>query len=346
MTDQTRQPYSLFGQLRWIALGTLIGMTLFEATKQAIHPEISIWQSHTVTIAFSTLVATVAGYFVLHRIRAAHQSLLDELGERRRVEGELRALTETLELRAEERAAELREAEEALVRAERLASMGTLSAGLAHEIKNPIAALLTSAQAALNTKDRPDGGDRLERSLRNIAASAERCNAIVDRLRRFAGGQPTERQLCDLNEVVCEALDSIRAFTEDHRARAEFISKMERVPVLVGASEIQLLLLNLVRNSVQAGSTRIVVELAADRATDRARLTVTDDGEGLADDVKRRAFEPFYSTRRDQGGMGLGLSIAHGVAVGHGGSIRFDSEVCDGAAVVVELPVEPEEEGK
>ena len=308
--DENKRPArsALPRQLILIALLTLVGMTIFECAKQIVHPQISIWQSHLVTILFSTIVAVVAGTIVLRRNHAAHRAAVDEI---KRTEAE---------------------------RAGRLSSLSTLATGLAHEIKNPLAAMLTSAHAAFNLKDKPDEGDKLARSLKNVVDSATRCNEIVDKLRKFAGRQQSEQQSGDLTEIIRSAAESTRAFCADHNALVELAIQQDLPPLSINAVEIELLLINLIHNAAEAAASAVQIKIRAEQIPNAVRLTVQDNGPGISEEVKQRAFEPFYSTRHDKGGMGLGLSIAHGIVADHNGSIRIDGEIGKGTTVTVELP--------
>jgi signal transduction histidine kinase len=286
----------------------MAGMIIFETVKQVVHPQISIWQSHIVTILFSTMVAVAAGTLVLRRIHAAHRAAV-------------------LEMKRAERE-----------RAVRLASLGTLATGLAHEMKNPLAAILTSAQAALILKDKASHGEKLAKSLQNMVDSATRCNEIVDKLRVFAGGQSTEKKPCDLNEIVRSAAESSRTSCASDHAHIELAVQRNLPPVPMNAVGIELLLVNLIHNAAQAGEA-VQITIRTEQTRDGVRLTVEDNGRGINEDAKRRAFEPFFSTRHDQGGMGLGLSIAHGIVADHNGSIHIDGEPGKGTTVTVELPI-------
>ena len=250
----------------------------------------------------------------------------DENGKAVRVIGALQDITEP-------KLAELR-----MRRAERLASVGTLATGLVHEIKNPLAALQIAALAALNNKDEGVSNGKLERSLRNVAESATRCNEIVKKLQRFVGGQNTERQSDDLNEVIRRATESTRAFCENQNARIEWTAQQDLPPVAMCGLEIELLLVNLIHNAAQAGEAGTQITICTHRTPDSVGIAVRDNGPGICEETAQRAFEPFYSTRHSEGGMGLGLSIAYGIVVDHGGSIRIYGQPGEGTTVEVELP--------
>ena len=259
---------------------------------------------------------------VLEKARVAR----DENGKAVRVIGAMQDITEQ------------KQAEQRLRRAERLASIGTLTTGLVHEINNPLAALQIAAQAALNIKDKQAADGKLEKSLRNVVESAARCTEIMKNLRRVAGGQNTERRSRDLNEIVHRATRSTRAFCESRNARIEWTPRRDLPPLAMNGLEIELLLVNLIHNAAQASAADGRVTIRTDRTPGSVRLTVRDNGPGISEEAAQRAFEPFYSTRHGEGGMGLGLSIAYGIVADHGGSIRIDGHPGKGTAVEVELP--------
>ena len=233
---------------------------------------------------------------------------------------------------------EQKQAEQRLSRAERLASIGTLATGLVHEITNPLAALQIAAQAALNMKDNPAADGKLEKSLRNVVDSAIRCDNIVKNLWRFVGGRNTERRSRDLNEIIGRAAESARDFCESHNTRIEWIEGQDLPPVAMNGLEIELLLVNLIHNAAQACEADGRITIRTQGTSDSVRLSVRDNGRGISEEAMQRAFEPFYTTRHGEGGMGLGLSIAYGIVADHGGSIRIDGRSDTGTTVQVELP--------
>lgn len=234
---------------------------------------------------------------------------------------------------------EQKQAEQRLRRAERIASIGTLATGLVHEINNPLAALQIAAQAALNMKDSSAADGKLEKSLLNIVVSAARCDEIVNNLRRFIGGQNSEKESQDLNEIISRTVESTRPFCESHNTHISWAAKQNLPNVAMNSLEIELLLVNLIQNAAQACGTNGQIMICADTEPDLVKLTVQDNGLGISEETKQRAFEPFYTTRQSKGGMGLGLSIVHGIVVDHGGSISIEGQPDKGTTVTIELPI-------
>ena len=250
----------------------------------------------------------------------------DENGKAVRIIGALQDITEQ------------KKAEQKLRRTERLVSVGTLATGLIHEIYNPLAALQIAAQAALNMKDKGDADGKLEKSLRNVVESAGRCDEIVKNLRRFVGGQNSDRESRDLNEIISHAVESTSAFCESHNVRIKWTARQDLPSMTMNCLEIELLLVNLIHNAAQACEAGGQIKIETNPSPSSVRLTVRDNGCGISEKAAQHAFEPFYSTRHGEGGMGLGLSIAYGIVVDHGGSIHIDGRSGTGTTVAVELP--------
>jgi signal transduction histidine kinase len=242
---------------------------------------------------------------------------------------------------------ERKQLENALARSDRLTSIGTFAAGIAHELNNPLGAILLSAESALALGDaRGDAELRLE-CLRDIIASSRRCEQIVKGILRFANSQESEKQSCDLNAIVVASCELCRWYVAQHDASVQLSLAPDLPPVLANEFELEQVILNLVQNAVEAGGEKTRIAIRTDRAGAFARMTVHDDGPGLPDQQLQRIFDPFYTTRGGEGGTGLGLSVVHGIVTGHGGRLRAEpGEV--GTEIVVEIPlhsVEAEEVG-
>ncbi len=234
---------------------------------------------------------------------------------------------------------EKRLAEESIRRNERLASIGLLGAGIAHEISNPVGSALLAAETALEVKNSPEDGKQCEACLRNIIASMDRCGRIVRTLLRYSRREPTEKLACDINDVVEQVIDQARPYAASHGA--EFRADLDPdVPLArMNPLEIELVLLNLVRNAVEAGRDGTVIALRTARIEGEVRIEVADDGRGMNEEQLARVFDPFYTTRRAAGGSGVGMSIAKGIVQGHEGRMEARSLPGKGTTVIVELPV-------
>jgi len=234
---------------------------------------------------------------------------------------------------------EQRLAERKLRENERLVAVGTLSAGIAHEINNPVGSVLASAQYALMVMDDPDGQEKVAEALRNIVTEARRCGQIVKSVLRFAREETTERWPTDLNRVVAQAHDHSLAMAHRYGARIDLELAPALPDVLANPTEMEQLLANLIRNALQAGGYGIHVRIGTEASRERVRLRVVDDGPGMPPEIREQIFDPFFTTREASGGTGLGLSMVHGIVTGHGGQIAVHSEPGRGTEVRIDLPV-------
>ncbi len=230
------------------------------------------------------------------------------------------------------------EMEEKLRQTERLTSIGTLAAGIAHEVNNPLASVVMAAQLLLRRTD----DVKSKEMLRNLINDAKRCGRIVRGVQKFARQEPSERTSQDLNAVVRAAEELSRNDLKRSGIRLKLDLTESLPPVSGDVTELEQVVLNLIKNAAHASKSgqEVVVQTAnSDGCVD---VRVRDDGHGMTADVKRHIFDPFFTTRGQQGGTGLGLSIIHGIVEDHGGRIDIDSEVGRGTTVTVSLPVESE----
>lgn len=245
------------------------------------------------------------------------------------------------ELRQAESQARLQQAK--MAQAERMATVGVLAAGVAHEINNP----LTYLRLNLDMLDRLAQGDassldgeEIRRYLADAREAAERVTRIVRDLHSFARPQSDERGPVDMSRVAHSAL---RLVSNELRHRAEVVIECEGVPPVVAEEgRMVQVALNLVQNALQAlpesPGTGSWVRVAVEACDQDVCLTVADNGCGMAPEVAQRAFEPFYTTKSPGQGTGLGLAIAHGIVTSLGGTITVDSEPGHGTRMRVRLP--------
>jgi len=250
-------------------------------------------------------------------------------------QSELKALVDERTIALEQSHRELR-------RAERLASIGTLAAGVAHEINNPVGAILISAEFALASDEGPERERIWRIALEESQSQAQRCARIVKALLRFAAGSTAEKSRQDLNAIVESALSGMRGgLGRDDFERIETELETQRLEVLADPLAIEQVIVNLVRNALEASAPHAgVVRIATERADVGPCLRVEDDGPGIAEGDLPRIFDPFFSTRERTGGTGLGLSIVHGIVAEHGGSIDVESRLGAGTRFRVRLPAD------
>lgn len=226
-----------------------------------------------------------------------------------------------------------------LMQHEKLASIGRLSAGVAHEINNPLTTILTSAmliQEDLN----PD--DPAYEEMQTIANEALRCRKIVTSLLDFARQTQPKKKMTDINQVVTETV----LLTQKQAAFKDIIVQSELAPkipeLMCDKGQIQQALINLILNAVEAteeGGT-ITVVTSHDAAKQAVLINITDTGRGINEDKIDTIFEPFFTTK--ESGTGLGLSITHGIIEQHGGTISVKSKPGRGTSFTIQLPVTEE----
>lgn len=245
-----------------------------------------------------------------------------------------------LEALVEERTDELRSSLRELQNSQRLASMGTMAAGIAHQINNPIGSIQMSAEYALSVPtDDADYQAASKEALTNSVEQATRCGRIVASMLQFARNEPTKKSREDVSglvKLVCEQADR---YAKGRGASIEMLGLDDSLYVWGSAIELEQAILNLVRNATESSEDAVRVIVRAERLDDRARVTVSDDGCGMTEVEVDRIFDPFFTTRLGRGGTGLGLSVAHGVIADHRGQISVESSPGIGSLVTISLPL-------
>ncbi len=225
--------------------------------------------------------------------------------------------------------------EKQLRHADRLATIGQLAAGVAHEMNEPLSSILGFAQLALKNTDVPP---QVAEDLQEIVGSSLRAREIIKKLLLFARQTPPRMTACNLNQIVDEALFLLEAGGRKHSVT--FVRHLAAGLPEVDADPLQLrqVVVNLVVNALQAisGPGQINLETRADAAG--IELVVSDTGCGMTPEVLKQIFNPFYTTKDVGEGTGLGLSVVHGIVTTHGGTIHATSEPGKGARFVMRLP--------
>ena len=234
---------------------------------------------------------------------------------------------------------ELKRLEEQLIQAEKLAAMGQMLAGVAHELNNPLTAILGVSELL---RDRPSVDESTKRQLEMTHRQARRAARIVQNLLEFSRPASPQKKPLDLNSVIDRTLQ-----LHEHSLRRNNIEVDFRpypgLPAIVGdANQLIQIFLNLVSNAEQAirevrPSGRIQIRLG--QAGMRVFVTVQDDGMGIKPEALPKLFDPFFTTKRPGGGTGLGLSICMSIVREHGGNIEAETLPVGGAAFTVFLPI-------
>ncbi len=235
-----------------------------------------------------------------------------------------------------EREHSLKTAQLALVQSEKMAAVGTLSAGLAHEVKNPLSAVLGYAQLSKRKLEQPD---IVRQHLDTIENETRRCNEIISNLMQFSRQEKGEFTDVSVNEVVKKAIGIV-----DHQLGLNNVhvnmTLAPDVPEIIGnPNQLQQVLMNLAINAQQAmapdGGTVDIVTYCDD---DKVYISVSDTGPGIGEEEAKKIFEPFYTTKAAGEGTGLGLSVTYGIIQDHKGDIRVEKSASGGARFVIALP--------
>ncbi len=259
----------------------------------------------------------------------------DRLELRTRVRGLLRL--NRYRLLVEERARTERQ-QAALAQTEKLAAMGSLLAGVAHELNNPLTVVTGNAALLLQ---RPLGEKDAERA-RRILSAGERCARIVKNFLALARRRPPERFAVKLNDVVSEALELLAHPLRAHDVAVELDLAPDLPPVWADGHRLHQVVVNLVANAEQAlrGVAHArALKLTTRSADGRAWVEVADNGPGVPAAVKERIFEPFFTTKPPGEGTGLGLSLCRNVAAEHAGALEVRDTPGGGATFRLEIPV-------
>lgn len=267
------------------------------------------------------------------------------------LEREVRRRTEALEQRnAElfEAMEKLRRAQDNLVRSEKLASMGRLVAGIAHEINNPVNAVINSLGPLDEIVKKIASGDagqtaalgkEAEEILAVVQRGATRTKAIVQALHGYARGDDSVQREVSLARSVDDSLGLLQ-----HRLRHVKVNKDvdAKARIMGFPGQIDQVLMNLLTNAAQAiGEGGGTITVGAHCQDDRVLLRVADDGPGMSAEVLARIFDPFFTTKDVGEGSGLGLSIVHGIVERHGGNIDVDSHPGQGTKFSISFPLPP-----
>ena len=257
--------------------------------------------------------------------------------------------TQRLEDKVEERTAQLRTAQQKLIRADRLASLGQLAASVAHEINNPVSGVLNLAmlmQRILGEDGIPPGRvEEFRRYLGQVATETTRVGRIVSDLLSFSRRSKPQSADADLNAIVTTTA-SLVAHKLELAGVAVELDLAEGLPsIRCDASQIQQVVMNLVLNGSEAikGGGRLTVRTRTDPGSARVVLEVTDTGSGIPPELLSKIFDPFFTTKEEGKGVGLGLAVAYGIVNAHGGEIEVATRVGLGSTFRVVLPLKPPE---
>jgi two-component system NtrC family sensor kinase len=297
----------------------------------------------TVALALSYLLSSGILRPIRRLVDASHALAQGDLSHKVAGHGddEIGELCETFNMMAEsldENDRQLREyVHRRLSQSEKLASLGRLAAGVAHEINNPLTGVLTYSHLLL--RKAPEGSEEKE-DLEVIVRETTRCRQIVKELLDFARETKSERKPRDLNKVIRDTISLVenQVSFQDVQIRPELSLELPEIPI--DANEIQQVFTNLALNAAQAMPNGGVITIKTSRDGDEnfVRAEVSDTGTGISEENLSRIFDPFFTTKEAGTGTGLGLAVTYGIIQRHEGTIEVKSELKKGTTFIIRLP--------
>uniref|UniRef100_A0A7C6AHB0 histidine kinase n=1 Tax=candidate division WOR-3 bacterium TaxID=2052148 RepID=A0A7C6AHB0_UNCW3 len=246
-------------------------------------------------------------------------------------------LTKTLEQKVEEKTKELERARDQLIQNEKLSAIGRLAAGIAHEINNPLTAILINSHLL---KEKIGDNSRISEKLDLVIEETQRCAKIVSGLLEFSRQTPPEMKIVSINDIINKTLILFESVLLANNIKLETSLTQELPMIMADESKIKQVLTNILLNSIDAmpngGNLRIQSLLLPNRKF--VEIEIKDSGIGIPKENLDRIFDPFFTTKKSKG-TGLGLSISYGIIQQHNGTIEVNSEVNKGTIVKIRLPV-------
>lgn len=234
-----------------------------------------------------------------------------------------------------------KELEGKLIQSEKMASLGVLSAGIAHELKNPLSIILRGIELL----EVSDTQHNRSTALSLMKDAVFRADKITRDLLSFSKNSPLKTESVEFKVVLDETISIINPTLQMDRIKPRFSIPSSLPKVMIAASELKQVLINLINNAYEAMDKDGNIAITAEEGTGEegkniVRITVADNGTGIPEEDIENIFDPFYSTKKQSGGTGLGLSVVKGIIEKHEGVIKVESEVGKGTSIVVELPCE------
>jgi PAS domain S-box-containing protein len=231
---------------------------------------------------------------------------------------------------------DLKETQDRLRQTERLAELGTLASGMAHEIGTPMNVILGRAEHLLQRTD----DERTRKGLEIIIGQVERITRIMNQLLTFARRRPMDRRPIDVRRTIVDTLDVLYERIQKNGIAVDTVFPETLPPAVADPDQISQVLLNLLVNAIHAMPDGGTLRLTLSRRDRHLALAVADTGHGIPKDVLPKVFNPFFTTKEVGKGTGLGLTVVHGIITEHGGTIEVESEPGRGTTFTLTLPIE------
>jgi len=264
------------------------------------------------------------------------------ISELKRSRDAIEEWTQTLEHRVQERTQELQQVQDQLIRAGKMAAIGELAAGVAHEINNPLTGVLTFSSLMLKKVDEKNPW---KKDLENIVEQTTRCRNIVRGLLDFARQRKPDKKEWDIHILIDNTLTLVEKQAPFQNIKIDKQFKSGILLLFVDGDQIQQVFMNILLNAADAmagnGGT---LTIKTDLKDKMAEISFTDTGCGMAKEHLSKLFAPFFTTKETGKGTGLGLAISYGIIQSHNGDIEVESQVGKGSTFRIKLPVEKQNE--
>ncbi len=321
-----------------IVLSFLLSLLLTRVVNRPVNKLLAA----TKTAAHGNLDQTVSirSHDELGELSESFNNMISEL---KRSRDAIEEWTQTLERRVQERTQELQQVQDQLVRAGKMAALGELAAGVAHEINNPLTGVLTFSSLLLK---KVDEAHPLKKDLENIVQQTTRCRNIVRGLLDFARQRKPDKKDWDIHTLLDRTVTLV-----ENQARFQNIKIVKEfktgIPMLfVDGDQIQQVFMNIIINAADAmagdGGT---LTIKTNNKDGTAEVSFTDTGCGMTKENLSKLFAPFFTTKEIGKGTGLGLAISYGIIQSHGGDIEVESQVEKGSTFRIKLPIEQQDGG-
>jgi len=243
----------------------------------------------------------------------------------------------TLETKVQERTQQIKEMQSVIIRSEKLASLGELAAGIAHELNNPLTGIVLHASIIENNSELPPS---LKEELHTITWEADRCARIVKNLLDFSRKTEPSKTMNSVNDIIDHALGLVQNLATFQDIEIVKMYADDLPELCVDTSQMEQVFVNMFVNASQAmvDGGRLTLRTGLDSEGTAVLIRVEDTGQGIPEENVGRIFDPFFSTKGARG-TGLGLSVSYGIIEGHGGTIVVDSEMEKGTVFTITIPV-------
>jgi two-component system, NtrC family, sensor kinase len=264
-------------------------------------------------------------------------------GDLKKAKNELMDWGNTLEKKVLEKTEAIHRAQAQLIHSEKLASLGRMAAGVAHEINSPLTGIVTFGHLLL--RKFPPGSEERE-DIEVIIDQANRCSTIIKGLLGFARASAAEKALTNINDVLHSSMNIVRNKADffDVKLVTDFDPALLRVKA--DSSQLQQVFLNMIVNAADAmegkGTLTLTTRNISENSHDFIEVVFTDTGPGIPQENLEKLFEPFFTTKPVGRGTGLGLAVSHGIIQDHGGKIAVKTKLNEGNSFTIRLPAERE----